>query len=93
MYALSGAQPVAGHYNRSLVDPDAALLAERFDDYDTDPQVRAAAARLDVRWVVLGQGFLREGASTVLGLEDVARVRELELVYANPGFVIYRLPA
>jgi hypothetical protein len=93
MYALSGAQPVAGHYNRSLVDPDAALLAERFDDYDTDPQVRAAAARLDVRWVVLGQGFLREGASRQPGLEDVARVRELELVYANPGFVIYRLSA
>jgi hypothetical protein len=91
MYALGGARPVAGHYNQTLVDPDARLLAERFDDYDTDPQVRAAVARLDVRWVALGQGFLREGSSRQPGLDDLAQVRELQPVYANPGFVIYRL--
>ena len=45
-------QPVARRRGRGL-------LAARFDDYDTDPEVRAAVARLDVRWVVLGRGFLR----------------------------------
>ncbi|MDD7966367.1 DUF6541 family protein [Actinomycetospora lemnae] len=91
MYALGGALPVAGHYNQSLVDPDARLLAARFDDYDTDPAVQAAVSRLDVRWVVLGRGFLREDASRQPGLDDLARVRELQVVYTNPDFAIYRL--
>ena len=91
MYALGGALPVAGHYNQSLVDPDVTLLSQRFDDYDADPAVRDAAARLDVRWVVVGQGFLRETASRQPGLTDLGQVRELQVAYQNPDFVIYRL--
>lgn len=91
MYALGGAVPVAGHYNQALVDPDVTLLSQRFDDYDTDPAVRAAAARLDVAWVVLGRGFLRESATRQPGLDDLGRVSELQLMYENPDFVIYRL--
>ncbi|GAA4743792.1 DUF6541 family protein [Actinomycetospora chibensis] len=93
MYALGGALPVAGHYNQSLVDPDVTLLSKRFDDYDTDPAVRAAAGRLDVRWVVLGRGFLRESATRQPGLDDLGRVSELRLSYQNPDFAIYRLDA
>ncbi|PVZ09539.1 DUF6541 family protein [Actinomycetospora cinnamomea] len=91
MYALGGALPVAGHYNQSQVDPDVTLLSQRFDEYATAPAVRAAAERLDVRWVVLGQGFLREGATRQPGLDDLGRVPSLQLVYQNPDFVIYRL--
>jgi hypothetical protein len=93
MYALGGALPVAGHYNQSLVDPDVTLLSKRFDDYDTDPAVRAAAGRLDVRWVVLGRGFLRESATRQPGLDDLGRVSELRLAYQNPDFAIYRIDA
>jgi hypothetical protein len=93
MYALGGALPVAGHYNQSLVDPGVTLLSKRFDDYDTDPAVRAAAERLNVRWVVLGRGFLRESATRQPGLDDLGRVSELRLAYQNPDFLIYRIDA
>jgi hypothetical protein len=95
MYALGGALPVAGHYNQALVDPDVKLLSQRFDDYDTDPAVRAAVERLDVRWVVIGRGFLREeeGATRQPGLDDLGRVSELRLTYQNPDFSIYRINA
>lgn len=91
MYALDGVHPVAAHYDATATGPDAVLLAERFDRYDTDPQVRAAATRLGVRWVAVGRGFLRDYATREPGLVELDRVRALRLVWANPDFRIYQL--
>jgi hypothetical protein len=91
MYALTGVRPVAGHYAEAGVTPDAVLLAQRFDDYDVDPAVRAAAQRLDVHWAVVDQGFLRESAVRQPGMEDLDAVRALQVVYRNPDVTIYRL--
>jgi hypothetical protein len=91
MYALTGARPVAGHYAEAGVNPDARLLAQRFDDYDTDPEVRAAASRLGVGWAVVDRGFLRDGASRQPGLDALDSVRALKVVYRNPDVTIYRL--
>lgn len=91
MYALDGVRPVAGHYSGVGVTPDATLLEERFDDYDTDPGVRAAAQRLGVGWVVVDRGFLREDAVRQPGLVDLDTVRALQVVYRNPDMTIYRL--
>lgn len=93
MYAMAGVLPVAGHYYGNGVDPDATLLAQRFDDYDSDLTVRAAAARLNVHWVVVDRGFLRPDAVRQSGLTDLDRVRELRPAYANPDMILYRLDA
>ncbi|MCT2586688.1 DUF6541 family protein [Actinophytocola gossypii] len=91
MYAVAGVHPVAGHYDATLTGPDARLLARKFDEYDTNPEVRAAVERLDVRWVAIGQGFLRRWAERQPGLRDLDRVDALTRVYENEDFVIYRL--
>ena len=91
MYALDGVHPVAAHYDPTDVGPDAALLSDRFDRYDTDPAVRAAAARLHVRWVVVGEGFLRYDAQRVPGLVGLDQVASLRLAWADPVFRIYEI--
>lgn len=93
MYALDGVRPVFGHYDATSVSSDQVLLAEAFDRYDTDPAVRAAAARLDVGWAVVGRGFIRPESTRQPGLVGLDRVRALRLVYANPDISIYRLDA
>lgn len=94
MYALTGVQPVAARYSDpDGVEPDQLLLAQRFRDVDTDPAVRAAADRLGVRWAVVGEGFLREGAVREPGLVDLDRVPSLRRVWSNGAFTIYRLTA
>ncbi|HLU57638.1 MAG TPA: DUF6541 family protein [Pseudonocardia sp.] len=93
MYALAGVHPVAGFYNFSGVDEDALLLNERFNRYPVDRSVRAAVARLNVTYVMLGRGFVRTDwrrAPGLLGLEDAPW---LQTVYRNRDAVIYRIRA
>ncbi|GAA0936760.1 DUF6541 family protein [Pseudonocardia zijingensis] len=93
MYAIAGVRPVAGFYNFSRVGPDADLLTARFNNYPVDRSVRAAVARLDVSYVVLGRGFVRTDwrrAPGLLGLDDAPW---LETVYRNRDAVIYRIRA
>jgi hypothetical protein len=91
MYAIAGVRPVAGHYDATLTGPDAALLAARFNKYDTDPKVRAAVRRLHVGYVILGRGFLRPGAGREPGLRDLDGVTALDQVYKTRDVVIYKI--
>jgi hypothetical protein len=93
MYALAGVHPVAGFYNFSGIGEDAKLLTARFNSYPVDRSVRAAVARLDVSYVMLGRGFVRTDwrrAPGLLGLEDASW---LQAVYRNKDAVIYRIRA
>ncbi|WP_232376480.1 DUF6541 family protein [Amycolatopsis aidingensis] len=90
-YALSGVRTVAGHFDGTRQPAEAKLLGARFNEYPTDPAVRAAVRRLGVRWVILCGGgnftdFTRQPGLT--GLDDAPF---LELVYRNPSASIYRL--
>lgn len=91
MYALAGVHPVAAHYDPTAAGPDVTLLENSFNRYDEDPAVRAAAARLGVRWAVVGEGFLRPESTRAPGLTDLDGVRSLRLVWADPVFRIYQL--
>jgi hypothetical protein len=91
MYSVAGVRPVAGHVDGLVIGPDAKLLAARFNAYDTDPAVRAAAERLGVRYAVVGKGFLRRVWRREPGMTRLDRVRALEKVYENQDAVIYRL--
>nr|WP_239029340.1 DUF6541 family protein [Pseudonocardia acidicola] len=91
MYALTGIRPVAGHYDAFRTGPDATLLAQRFRDYATDPGVRAAVRRLDIRYVFVGSTFLRPWAVREPGLTGLYRESWLRPVYGNGVCVLYEL--
>lgn len=91
MYALTGLRPVAGHYDSARIGPDAALLAARFKDFDTDPAVRQAVRDLDVHYVMINQGFLRLGTHRQPGLTGLDRADFLRVVYRNPDVVLYAI--
>lgn len=92
MYALSGALPVAGHYDGTgLGGTDVEVLESRFNQYDRDPEVRAAVQRLGVGYVYVAQGFLRGYNGRAAGLTDLGIAPFLEVVYRNPDAVLYRI--
>ncbi|WP_245886057.1 DUF6541 family protein [Umezawaea tangerina] len=91
MYAIAGVHPVAGHYDGSLESPDVFTLQAHFRDYDTDPKVRAAVQHLNVRYVLIGRGFVREYNRRATGLRDLGGADFLAKVYENEDAVVYRL--
>lgn len=91
MYAIAGVLPVAGHYNASQIGPDARLLTERFNQYPDDRAVRAAVARLDISYVMLGRGFVRTDWRRAPGLIGLQDAEWLQVVYRNRDAVIYRI--
>jgi hypothetical protein len=93
MYAIAGVLPVAGHYNASRTGPDARVLAERFNQYPTDPQVRAAVARLGAHYVMVDRGFVRDEFRRERGYRWLEQVPWLTEVYRNRDAVIYRIRA
>ena len=93
MYAIAGVLPVAGHYNATRIGPDARLLADRFNHYPGDPEVRAAVARLGVEYVMLDRGFVRSYYLREPGFRGLDQMPWLTVEYRNPDAVIYRIPA
>jgi hypothetical protein len=93
MYAVAGVHPVAGFYNFSGVGTDALLLNTRFNSYPVDRSVRAAVARLNVTYVMLGRGFVRTDWRRAPGLLGLENAPWLQTVYRNRDAVIYRIKA
>jgi hypothetical protein len=91
LYAISGVRPIAGHYDPGMAPPDARLLANHFREYATNPQVRAAVERLDVRHVLLGSGSINPDLRRAPGLRDLEGLPFLEKVFSNSDAVIYEL--
>jgi hypothetical protein len=91
LYAISGVRPIAGHYDPGMAPPDARLLANHFREYSTNPQVRAAVERLDVRHVLLGSGSINPDLRRAPGLRDLEGLPFLEKVFSNSDAVIYEL--
>ncbi len=91
MYALDGVRPVAGHFGTEAIGDDPDLLAGNFDHYDSRPDVRAAVARLDVKWVIVGPGFVWSSMRRQSGLMHLSQVSALDLVYDEGGVQIYQI--
>ncbi len=91
MYAISGVQPVAGHYDDTAMAPEIDMLGGSFNQYDTDPAVRAAVAKLHITYVMVDSGFLRAGGTRAPGLANLDRSDFLVKVYSNPDATIYRI--
>ncbi len=91
MYALSGVRPTAGHWDANLAGVDAQLLAAHFRDYSTRPDVRAAARRLNVQYVVVGDGYLYPDWYRQSGLDGLDGADWLELIYRRGSVEVYRI--
>jgi hypothetical protein len=91
MYAIAGVQAVAGHYDDNGMAPEIDMLAKSFNQYDTNPTVRATVAKLHITYVMLDSGFVRTQLSREPGLTNLDKADFLVKVYANPDATIYRL--
>jgi hypothetical protein len=91
MYALTGVHTVAEHYDGQRIGPGAELLGAHFDEYATNPAVRAAVADLGIRYVQLNEGFIRPTFYRQGGLDDLAGQPWLRLVYRNPAVTLYEI--
>jgi hypothetical protein len=91
MYALDGVRPVAAHFSTEAVGDGPKLLANEFDQYDFRPDVQATVARLHIRWVIVGPGFVRSDMHRQHGLVHLRQVSALTLVYDQGGVQIYQL--
>jgi hypothetical protein len=91
LYALTGVESVAGHYDGFRTGPDAMLLAQSFNRYPDDPAVRAAVQQLGIQYVQLDAGFLRSDATRAPGLTGLENADWLTVVYRNPDVVLYRI--
>lgn len=96
LYALQGIPPVfmtppTPPYDGANFGEDRIVLLEHFDEYGDNPDVDRAVERLDVRWLIVGRGFILPQAVRAAGLEDVADNPLLDEVYANGSATIYRV--
>ena len=70
---------------------DRLLLLDEFNRMNSDPGVAKAVARLDVRWVVTGTGFLLPTQEREPGLTDLDRTPGLTKVFDNGDSQVYRV--
>ncbi|MGY1606888.1 MULTISPECIES: DUF6541 family protein [unclassified Geodermatophilus] len=83
--------PITPPYRPEDIGEDRLLLFREFNQLDTDEAVQTAVEDLDVRWVVISEGFTAVGQTRAAGLTDLDQVDGLELVYSDRQTSIYRL--
>ncbi|MGH3432200.1 MAG: DUF6541 family protein [Thermocrispum sp.] len=69
----------------------AELLARRFNAYSGDPEVRAAVARLKLRWVIVGRDGFLPNFGRQPGMTDLRDAPFLQLEYRNAEAAVYRI--
>lgn len=98
MWALYDVRPVFGHAippgtAETVVDADRTLLYERFDELDTDEDVREAVRRLRIEYVFVGDGYASPTSDRIAGLDELDEVADLDEVFGNDQARIYRVGA
>lgn len=95
MYALVGLRPVFGHVVAPRlfgdIGADQQELLSSFRCLDSDPKVRELVARYRIRYVFVGEGYVRDYFHRIPGLLNLSPVDSLHLVYARDGVAIYRV--
>ncbi len=90
MYALGDRMPMVRHFEIIPTDRQLLLLNE-FNRFDSDPEVRAAAADLGIEYVYVSDGRVRSYLPRPPGLEGLEDVRALTLVDREGGARLYRI--
>jgi hypothetical protein len=95
-YALHGLPlvfktPLTAPSDPAYFGDDRNALLDHFAEDRTDDDIVKAVDDLDVRWVLIGDGFASPNHSRAPGLEDLENVPGLELVWSNDVADIYRV--
>lgn len=85
--------PLTPPFEPSQIGPARLLLLERFRYFNTDEAVVEALDQLEVRWVVVGEGFLVPGILRAPGLADLEEVAGLDKIFDNGDAQVYELPS
>ncbi len=93
--AVAGLRPLFGHVidpgYRPRMGPTQQLLMDHFNCLDSDPAVREAIEDLDIRYVFLGSGFIRDHFTRLPGLLGVETSPSLRLVHREPGVRVFEV--
>jgi hypothetical protein len=95
LLAEVGIRPAFGHVINPPYIPAMGrtqqLLLEHFNCLDSDPDVRAAIEDLDIRYVFLGSGFIRDSYTRLPGLKGIDASPSLRLVHKVPGVRVFEV--
>ncbi|MFO7192250.1 MAG: copper-transporting ATPase, partial [Thermocrispum agreste] len=91
MYALTGVKTVAAHYDENVPPKDAAYLEQHFREYRTDPEVRAAVRRLNIKHVFVGDGSRFPRVLPDPGVQGLENADFVRLIYRNEDARVYEL--
>lgn len=91
MYALSGVKPVVWQYGSVEQDTPASVLVDRLDELDSSGLVRRSLEKLNVRYVIVGEGFIRSWNKRAEGLRDLVQNHNFRVVYSNDDAVVYAI--
>lgn len=83
--------PLSAPYTPELIGEDRLNLLYDFDRYGSDDAVDQTVEDLDIRWIVLGEGFAAPGFERSLGLDDLDDNRRLREVFDNGSAQIYEV--
>lgn len=93
MYAIAGVKPVNGHADQTKLGPRQKLLQAKFNELDTNVEVQHVITEMNIRYVIVGEGFLGGITRRDPGLRDLDKARSLTLVYENRDARIYEITA
>ncbi|MEV4319668.1 DUF6541 family protein [Actinocrispum sp. NPDC049592] len=96
MWALDGVRPLFGYPlvapdEFPVIGPDRTMLYEKFDQLDTNAEVRALVRAANIQFVYVGSGFASPTVKRAPGLAALDGVRSLRLVYENADVRVYRV--
>jgi hypothetical protein len=91
LYALEGVQPMEWTFYGQDATTDPGILTGHLNQLDMDPRIRQIVAEYRIRYVVLGEGFVRSNYHRVPGLTGLADNPLFREVYRNPGAVVYEI--
>jgi hypothetical protein len=91
MYASAGVKPMVFTFYGAHPGTDAQVLERRLNQMDRVPSVRRLLEKDGVRYVIVGQGFVRPDMTRAPGLRSLNRVEGLRRVFRNADAEIYEV--
>lgn len=93
MYATTGVRPVFMNFDVPEPGPRERLLLTRFDELDSDDEVRRAVRELGLRYLYLGDRTVYPWVTVPPGFDGVTAMRSVTPVLRTPTATIYRIDA
>jgi hypothetical protein len=91
MYAIAGVHPVDWTLYGYLPETKQGLLTNSLNQLDRDPEVRKALNDLRVRYVLVGNGMVREDSPRAGGFQGIETVAGLHRVFSNKDATVYEV--